>query len=121
MLSDEEVLEAVRIRLKNGRWKDAGDALGMSVSGIYAAVYERIFAEKRARGADLYPNVRRWMLESHVSYEDLAANAGYAIATVKEQLNGRSRMSEALARTIRELSGMSEEEIRQTKETEKDE
>ena len=64
-------------------------------------------------------NVRRWMRRENVSLDDIAMNAGYAKSTVRDQLDGRRKLSAVMVKTIVHLSGMTEEEVR-TMETEDD-
>ncbi|MBQ4051491.1 MAG: hypothetical protein IJD13_07655, partial [Oscillospiraceae bacterium] len=93
--------------------------LGVSVGAVYQAVRGRIFASRSRRGSGVYGNVKRWMREAGISLEDIAMNAGYAKSTVRDQLDGRRKLSGVMVKTIMQLSGMTEEEVR-TMETEDD-
>ena len=116
MLTDEEILESCRERIRGDTWEEIAERLGLSVSTVYQAVRSRVFAGKRHCGSDVYVNVRRWMRETGVSLEDIAMNAGYGKSTVRDQLDGRRKLSAVLVRTIMHLSGMTEEEVRTQEE-----
>lgn len=116
MLTDEEILESCRERVRGDTWEEIAERLGVSVSTVYQAVRSRVFAGKRYHGSGVYVNVRRWMREAGVSLEDIAMNAGYGKSTVRDQLDGRRKLSAVLVRTIMHLSGMTEEEVREVRE-----
>lgn len=114
MLTDEEILKSCERRMEGDTWEEIAEDLGVGVSSVYQAVRSRIFAGNAHRGSGVYVNVRRWMRRENVSLDDIAMNAGYAKSTVRDQLDGRRKLSAVMVKTIVHLGGMTEEEVRKT-------
>lgn len=112
MITDKELLEGIRLRISGKTWDEAGKAVFYTGQALKRAAQKRLFQDGRAiKGIGHLDNVRCWVRVHDISIEEFAARMGYCPQYLSRVLNGRCPMPKLFLERLKEVTGLTEEEI----------
>ena len=113
-MSNEEILQACNLRLRNWSWDDIGRKLHYSGKNVRYQVETYVIGERKfVRGCGKYPHIKLWLQKNRMSAEDLAKAFGCSRAYIYQILSCHRPMPEDFVQWMLVKSDLTEAQIRE--------
>lgn len=106
-MTNEQKVEAYRMRLDGATWQEVGDSLGVSKQAAWHALTPH-YCTAGSRSC-IFPGIGRWMYEEGMGYADIARRIGVPYSRVRDALIGYAEPRIKFINQMLELTGLSYE------------
>lgn len=112
-MTNEQKVEAYRMRLEGATLQTIGDTFGVSkeyIRQIIPAIEERSWSTRSALNRCVYPNISQWLVENRCTYAKFSELIGAPDASVSRWMNGIHKLSKPTIDRILKVTGMTYEQ-----------
>jgi predicted transcriptional regulator len=107
-MTNEQRVEAYKMLLDGATYREVGEKFGLTHQRIHQIFSGQISKVKKY--ACIYPNIRRWIVENHITQPVFAEMVGVCPAAIHHYLSGKREPNKKTIDKILEVTGMTYEE-----------